>query len=734
MELKKLIKLQNAIIRAHQKINDVQNSSDNQTKELQNEINSLTKTLEQLNNELNSFTKKEEVDKQNIELERLKLTLGELNTSLDKRISSIQLKHGKDGINGKDGKDGKHGKDGKNGKDGLNGRDGKDGCNGLSAYEIAVKQGYEGTEKEWIEHITNNGGKNYSGQIAAIRGKINELEGKIAPGTEDVLTKASILQTIEECEQCQGEQVPAANLMAMTYNSIPRVVSEVENDVGYINEETDPVFTNSVAYNITADDINKWNNNKGIEYKATDNIVIEDEKIKFVTNTGYEVSDKDIQLQPISPSGTVGTNKIVYTDKEVEVIYDGTAKIRRSKNGINFNTIQLPCTCKSLVYNSDGNRLYGTDGNNYIIYSEDDGLTWKTIASSHAKNIDFLNIGYGTGFRAIYKSLKKVTNFSFNTAGTISVNSSITSKITPEFVAMINNTQFVWCNSSGTFKYGAGSNEGAFASLSGITVNILKRVNNITFLGLKNNNKLYLLEVANSVRDYKWVEYTLPNTCTVNDIIYNPYTETYYIFTNINTYYKTKDFVEFENIDNGLKGLQGHFTLMGIQMTTIEHDKLLLAPTRTTQEDKNQEFDRALNKDRWVGPGLQRIGEEQIGVKSTSSSIGVNDSGIFLINVEEHHIPLDLLEGIYAGKAEIKYFDPYEIENWYYNEGYPEDSAYACCKFIFNQAGSFLNMVTWDEEYMVEQYDYGYLFYDQAMNIFKYVKLGNLAWLINKGE
>ena len=237
MDLKKLIKLQNAIIRAHQKIKDVESNNDNQTKEFQNEINILTKTLKQLTNELNSYTKKEEANKQSIELERLKTTLNELNASIDNRISSIQLKHGKDGLNGKDGKDGKPGKDGRDGKagkDGKPGRDGKDGCNGLSAYEIAIKQGFEGTEKEWIEHITNNGGKNYSGQIAAIRGKLNELEGKTIP--DDVLTQASILKTIEECEQCQGESVPAANLLATTYNSIPRTVSELENDEGYATQ------------------------------------------------------------------------------------------------------------------------------------------------------------------------------------------------------------------------------------------------------------------------------------------------------------------------------------------------------------------------------------------------------------------------------------------------------------------------------------------------------------------
>lgn len=179
MDIKKLIKLQNAIIRAHQKIKDVQNNNNLQAKEIKDEFkrefSGLNKVLEQLSKELNSFTKKEELSKQNEELERLKDTLSEVNKSIDDKISKIQLKHGKDGVNGIDGKDGYTPIKGKDYFDGVNGRDGKDGTNGLSAYEIAVKQGYKGTEKEWINHITNNGGKDYSGQIAAMNQRINDI-------------------------------------------------------------------------------------------------------------------------------------------------------------------------------------------------------------------------------------------------------------------------------------------------------------------------------------------------------------------------------------------------------------------------------------------------------------------------------------------------------------------------------------------------------------------------------
>lgn len=58
--------------------------------------------------------------------------------------------------------EGKSGKDGRNGKDGQNGRDGKngsDGINGLSAYEIAVKHGFSGTETEWLLSLRGKDGK-----------------------------------------------------------------------------------------------------------------------------------------------------------------------------------------------------------------------------------------------------------------------------------------------------------------------------------------------------------------------------------------------------------------------------------------------------------------------------------------------------------------------------------------------------------------------------------------------
>ena len=56
------------------------------------------------------------------------------------------------GADGKDGVDGKNGIDGANGKDGINGKD------GLSAYEIALKNGFVGTESEWLDSLKGKDG------------------------------------------------------------------------------------------------------------------------------------------------------------------------------------------------------------------------------------------------------------------------------------------------------------------------------------------------------------------------------------------------------------------------------------------------------------------------------------------------------------------------------------------------------------------------------------------------
>lgn len=671
MDIKKLIKLQNAIIRAHQKINDVQNSSNNQTEEIKNEfkkeIANLTKTLEQLNKELNTYTKKEEIDKQNIELEGLKLTLDELNKSIDRKISSIQLKHGKDGINGKDGKDGRDGNDGKPGKDGKSGRDGKDGCNGLSAYEIAVKQGYEGTEKEWIDHITNNGGKNYSGQIAAIRGKLNELEGKITP-EEDVLTTV-----------------------------------------------------------------------------GGDNIAIEDNTINVYTNTGYAISDKDVKYQNITSTGSVKKQKIIYVDEvSLTFITDGSNKLRISKNNIDFEAREFTRELNDIIfvpYNKALVILSSKDG--VLLVSSDYGETWNEHSNAEWVGYDYLFTfkANAPNFNMVRKSEREIRNYRLMDDFSISDNGYLRTDFN-DFMARFNNNYFISCDENGQFGY---CNESfyydKFADLpAGYIVNNVVSHESTPIVCLKNSNKIFMLRYTGNTSTSNWLEYTLPQVCTVNDVIYYPNTKEYYILTDTYSYFKTKDFVNYETIDNGVIGLQGCVTLMGIQATTNDNGKLMLAPARTRLEDKAQEWDKATQKERWVGEGLRLNSNTGVVSVRLMPPLTFNSTtgAIRLQELSMDYMAPEVVKAVMLAEAPIHtsiMADYGDMDAWFWEEGYPLDG-YSCInKIIFDEATTFWDFASYETEYTVEQYEYGYIYYDETDDyICEYVKLGNLGYLFNKGE
>lgn len=62
------------------------------------------------------------------------------------------------GDKGDPGTDGAPGKDGQDGAGGRDGSDGLDGIPGASAYEIAVKNGYTGTETQWLQSLVGDTG------------------------------------------------------------------------------------------------------------------------------------------------------------------------------------------------------------------------------------------------------------------------------------------------------------------------------------------------------------------------------------------------------------------------------------------------------------------------------------------------------------------------------------------------------------------------------------------------
>ena len=143
----------------------------------------------------------------------------DLYTQLLQKIGKVQ--HGKDGADGKDGKDGLSayelavengftgtlaewlaflkGKDGENGVDGKNGVNGSDG---KSAYIIAVEHGFVGTETEWLESLRGADGKD---GLPGKDGK-NGVDGKdgITPDMSSYATKTDIADLQKQIESISG--------------------------------------------------------------------------------------------------------------------------------------------------------------------------------------------------------------------------------------------------------------------------------------------------------------------------------------------------------------------------------------------------------------------------------------------------------------------------------------------------------------------------------------------------
>lgn len=139
-------------------------------------------------------------------------------------LESLKGADGKDGINGKDGVDGAPGQDGIDGQDGINGADGK------SAYIIAVEHGFTGTETEWIASLKGADGKDGA----------DGQPGKDAPEVDlsNYATKDQ-LQKLEENAEYLEELIKSAVSISYTVlfeASVDALTAYGENIYTYYND------------------------------------------------------------------------------------------------------------------------------------------------------------------------------------------------------------------------------------------------------------------------------------------------------------------------------------------------------------------------------------------------------------------------------------------------------------------------------------------------------------------
>jgi len=84
-------------------------------------------------------------------------------------------------------------------------------------------------------------------------------------------------------------------------------VSNLNNDAGYLSVETDPIFTGSVAYNISSSDTGNWNTAYGWGNHATGGYLISGDNISLLNNNvPYAISGSHISINAASSVNNTG--------------------------------------------------------------------------------------------------------------------------------------------------------------------------------------------------------------------------------------------------------------------------------------------------------------------------------------------------------------------------------------------------------------------------------------------
>ena len=153
----------------------------------------------------------------------------------------------------KDGVDGTNGKDGANG---ANGKDGAKGADGESAYQIAKRNGFIGTEQEWLDSLHGSGG---TGEVIDVDAEMKEYMKVVKPAIASAIVEKGGNATAHDAFGTYPDKIRA----------IPNGVSPTE---------TLPKQTTLIAV-ATASGINlKW---KDVE--ATGYVVVRKENIAPAT-------------------------------------------------------------------------------------------------------------------------------------------------------------------------------------------------------------------------------------------------------------------------------------------------------------------------------------------------------------------------------------------------------------------------------------------------------------------
>ncbi len=143
-----------------------------------------------------------------------------------------------------------------------NGINGKDGENGLSAYELAIQNGFTGTLTEWLESLKGADG------INGINGK-NGIDGKDGLSAYEIAVKNGFVGTeyewLESLKGKNGTEIDLSKYVTQTaliylQDSLKRDISAQQEQIENLSKKSHSHENQSALDEITADRIEKWDN------------------------------------------------------------------------------------------------------------------------------------------------------------------------------------------------------------------------------------------------------------------------------------------------------------------------------------------------------------------------------------------------------------------------------------------------------------------------------------------
>lgn len=144
---------------------------------------------------------------------------------------------GPQGEQGPSGADGQPGKNGEQGSPGVDGRDGLDGTNGKSAFEIAVENGFVGSETEWLESLKGKDGADGKDGAVGPQGEQGP-PGKdgVTPDMSEYSTKADYEDLQRKLQSLQDSAMDYILGLTNRCDSLNSSIQEKEEEI--LNLET----------------------------------------------------------------------------------------------------------------------------------------------------------------------------------------------------------------------------------------------------------------------------------------------------------------------------------------------------------------------------------------------------------------------------------------------------------------------------------------------------------------